>query len=143
VVSCEASATAPPAGLPLSELAARQGRSEEGALELLRPFLDAGIVAERSGRLVVVDELVSAAFGPEEPREPGPEEPLAARVTAYLERHRSNPARRRVTHIAEAVRGDKARLRALLREAPEYVNVGTKHVQCWALASWADEVRAA
>ena len=128
-----------PPGLTLAELAARLGRSEGAVRELLRPFLAAGIVVERAGRLRVVDGLVLAALGPDEPHEPGPEEPLAARVTAYLERHRGNPARRRVTRIAEAVRGDKARLRALLREAPEFVNVGTEYVQCWALTAWAGE----
>jgi hypothetical protein len=63
VVSREASATtAPRAGLSLSELAVQQGRSEEAVRELLRPFLEAGIVAESAGRLLVVDGLVRAAF---------------------------------------------------------------------------------
>jgi hypothetical protein len=63
VVSLEASATtAPPAGLTLSELAAQLARSEEATLELLRPFLEAGVVAEQGGRLHVADRLVLAAF---------------------------------------------------------------------------------
>ena len=54
--------TAAPTGLTLSELAARQGRSEEAVLALLRPFISAGIVAEEGGQLYVADRLVRAAF---------------------------------------------------------------------------------
>jgi hypothetical protein len=56
------SATAAPPGGTLSELAAQLGRSEEATLELLRPFLAAGIVAEHAGRLNVADRQVLAAF---------------------------------------------------------------------------------
>ena len=59
--------TAPPAGLTLEELAAQLGRSEDAVLELLRPFLEAGVV-ERAGCLVVVDRPVRAAFEQEPPR---------------------------------------------------------------------------
>lgn len=132
--------SAPPAGgLTLEELAHRLELSVETAAELLAPFREAGIVAEHGGRLLVADRLVAAAFAPGGPAEQRAEEPLQARVTDYLERHRGNPAGRRSTRIAEGVRGDKARLRALLRDAPEFVNLGTERVQCWALASWAGE----
>jgi hypothetical protein len=56
------SVAAPPAGLTLAELAAGLGREEEYVLELLEPYLEAGIVAERSGRLYVADRHVLAAF---------------------------------------------------------------------------------
>jgi hypothetical protein len=49
-------------GLTLEELAARWGRSEAATLEILRPFLRAGTVAERGGRLYVADRQVLAAF---------------------------------------------------------------------------------
>jgi hypothetical protein len=84
----------------------------------------------------VRDRAAPGSAGTTEPREPAPEEPLAARVTAYLERHRGNPGRRRITHIAAAIRGDKDKIRACLRERAEYVNEGTEAVQCWALAAW-------
>ena len=130
-------------GLTLEELAAHQGLEERQALELLRPFLAAGIVAERAGRLVVVDGLVHAAFEPQARREPGPEEPLAARVTAYLERHRGTARARRVARIAEGVTGDPTAIRALLHGRPEYVNEGAAGWHCWALAAWAKQEPAA
>jgi hypothetical protein len=36
-------------------------------LELLRPFLETGVVVERDGRLVLVDRAILAAFGGYEP----------------------------------------------------------------------------
>lgn len=38
------------------------GLSEEAVRELLRPFLEAGIVAQRGGRLYVADGQVLTAF---------------------------------------------------------------------------------
>jgi len=61
-------AAAAPRGT-LEELAARLGRSEEAVLELLRPFLEAGIVAERGGRLYVADRQVLAAFATDQAEE--------------------------------------------------------------------------
>ena len=134
---------APPPGLTLEELANRRGRSEGAVLELLRPFLEAGIVAERGGRLLVVDELVLGAFGQEPASERVSEEGLAGRITAYLERHRANARARRVGRIAEGVTGDPTAIRALLHGRPEYVNEGTAGWHCWALAAWAEEEPAA
>ncbi len=59
-------AAAPPAGRTLAELALRLSRSEGAVLKLLRPFLEAAIVAERGGRLHVADRQVLAAFATEE-----------------------------------------------------------------------------
>jgi hypothetical protein len=56
-------------GLTLEELASQQGRSEEAVLELLLPFLAAGIVAERAGRLYVADRQVLAAFATDQAAE--------------------------------------------------------------------------
>jgi hypothetical protein len=58
--------TAEAAGLTLAELAARHGLSEQTMGELLRPFVQGGIVAVRGSQLVVVDRLVRFAFEQEE-----------------------------------------------------------------------------
>ena len=131
----------PPPGLTIEELAGRQGRSEADTLALLRPLLQAGLVAWRGRHLVVGDRLVAAAFAAdEEAREPlAAEEPLPARVAAYLERNRSRPYRRRTTAITEAVGGDRNRLRELLEEDPAFVDEGNASAHSWGLAAWREQ----
>jgi hypothetical protein len=58
--------TAAPPGLTLAELAQLHYLSEHEMAELLRPFVEGGIVALRGSQLVVVDRLVRAAFEHEE-----------------------------------------------------------------------------
>jgi DNA-binding IclR family transcriptional regulator len=58
------------AGLTLKELAERRGLTRAEAKALLRPFLEAGLVVEREGVVVLADRAVAFAIGSDE-REAG------------------------------------------------------------------------
>ncbi len=53
-------------GMTLAKLAKRLGSTESDAAELIRPFLEAGIIDLRNGRLIV-DVAVAHALGSPEP----------------------------------------------------------------------------
>jgi hypothetical protein len=50
----------------IAELAERVGRSERDTLELVGPFLDAGILERRGDRVELVDRVIAIALGREE-----------------------------------------------------------------------------
>ena len=53
---------APVVGLTLTQLALARGIAREHAASLVEPFVSAGLVRERDGRLFVTDPLVVEAF---------------------------------------------------------------------------------
>jgi hypothetical protein len=53
-------------GCTIAELAERVGRSERETLELIRPFLEAGILERDGDRLELVDRVIAIALGREE-----------------------------------------------------------------------------